>query len=58
MEKDLPHDLTRTVLAILIMAGLIAASIWILRPFLAAIVWSCAGCSRACGASGGLPPPS
>jgi predicted PurR-regulated permease PerM len=40
MEKDLPHDLTRTVLAILIMAGLIAASIWILRPFLAAIVWS------------------
>jgi predicted PurR-regulated permease PerM len=41
MEQDpLRRDLTRTVLAILIMGGLIAASIWILRPFLAAIVWS------------------
>lgn len=40
MEPDLRHDLTRTVLAILIMGGLIAASIWILRPFLAAIIWS------------------
>jgi predicted PurR-regulated permease PerM len=40
MEPDLRRDLTRTVLAILIMGGLIAASIWILRPFLAAIVWS------------------
>jgi predicted PurR-regulated permease PerM len=40
MEQDSPRDLTRTVLAILIIGGLIAASIWILRPFLAAIVWS------------------
>ena len=40
MERDLRHDLTRTVLAILIIGGLIAASIWILRPFLAALVWA------------------
>jgi len=41
MEQDpLRRDLTRTVFAVLIMGGLIAASIWILRPFLAAIVWS------------------
>jgi predicted PurR-regulated permease PerM len=40
MEQDLRRDLTRTVLAILIMGGLIAASIWILRPFLAATIWS------------------
>ena len=40
MEHGLPRDLTRTVLAVLIIGGLIAASIWILRPFLAAIVWS------------------
>jgi len=40
MEQDLRRDLTRTVLAILIIGGLIAASFWILRPFLAAIIWS------------------
>jgi predicted PurR-regulated permease PerM len=41
MERDpLQRDLTRTVFAILIMGGLIAASIWILRPFLAATIWS------------------
>jgi predicted PurR-regulated permease PerM len=40
MEQDLRRDLTRTVLAILIIGGLIAASIWILRPFLAATIWS------------------
>jgi predicted PurR-regulated permease PerM len=40
MEHGLPRDLTRTVLAVLIIGGLIVASIWILRPFLAAIVWS------------------
>ena len=33
-------DLTRTVLAILILGGLIVASLWILRPFLAATVWA------------------
>jgi predicted PurR-regulated permease PerM len=40
MEQDPRRDLTRTVLAILIIGGLIAASVWILRPFIAAIVWS------------------
>jgi predicted PurR-regulated permease PerM len=40
MEHGLPRDLTRTVLAILIIGGLIVASFWILRPFLAATIWS------------------
>jgi len=40
MEQGLRRDLTRTVLAVLIIGGLIAASFWILRPFLAATVWS------------------
>jgi predicted PurR-regulated permease PerM len=40
MEQDLRRDLTRTVFAILIIGGLIAASLWILRPFLAATIWS------------------
>src|SRR5260370_39131966 len=40
MEQDLRRDLTRTVLASLVIAGLIAASVWILRPFLAATIWS------------------
>jgi predicted PurR-regulated permease PerM len=35
-----PRDLTRTVLAVLLIAMLIAASFWILRPFLLAIVWA------------------
>src|SRR5437773_11670218 len=33
-------DLTRTTLAVLFVAGLIAACFWILRPFLAAIIWA------------------
>ncbi len=40
MEQDLRRDLTRTVFAVLIIGGLIAASVWILRPFLAATIWS------------------
>ena len=40
METDLRRDLTRTVLAVLFIFALIAASFWILRPFLAAIIWS------------------
>jgi len=40
MEQNLRRDLTRTVLAVLIIGGLIAASLWILRPFLAATIWS------------------
>jgi predicted PurR-regulated permease PerM len=40
METDPRRDLTRTVLAVLFIGGLILASFWILRPFLAAIIWS------------------
>ena len=40
MEQHLRRDLTRTVLAILIIGGLIAAALWILRPFLAATIWA------------------
>jgi predicted PurR-regulated permease PerM len=40
MEPDLRRDLTRTVFAVLIIGALIAASVWILRPFLAATIWS------------------
>jgi predicted PurR-regulated permease PerM len=32
-------DLTRVVLTVLFIGGLIAASFWILRPFLGAIIW-------------------
>ena len=39
-RRDYRGDLTRTVLAILIIGGLIVASLWILRPFLAATIWS------------------
>ncbi|NJD23962.1 MAG: AI-2E family transporter YdiK [Betaproteobacteria bacterium] len=34
------HDLTRNTLAILFIVGLIGLSVWVLRPFLAAIVWA------------------
>ncbi len=34
------HDITRTTLAVLFIAILIATSFWILRPFLTAIVWA------------------
>ena len=40
MEIDLRRDLTRTVLAVLFIFALIAASLWILRPFIAAVIWS------------------
>src|SRR5262245_30590493 len=33
-------DLTRTTLAILFIAGLLAASFWIVKPFLPALVWA------------------
>ena len=38
--NELPVEITRTVLAILFMGLLIASSLWILSPFLAAIVWA------------------
>ena len=34
------HDITRTTLAVLFIGILIAASIWILRPFITSIVWA------------------
>lgn len=37
---DVRNDLTRTMLAVLFVAGLIAGSFWILKPFLPAIVWA------------------
>jgi len=35
-----PNDLTRTVLAVLAIGILIAASFWIVRPFLPAMIWA------------------
>src|SRR5512135_3816125 len=35
-----PQDLTRTVLAVLSLGGIIAVSIWILKPFLPALIWA------------------
>ncbi len=40
MEQDLRRDLTRTVLAVLVIGGLLAASLWIVRPFIAATIWA------------------
>jgi predicted PurR-regulated permease PerM len=37
---DIPRDLTRTLLAVLAIGGLIAASFWVLRPFLLATIWA------------------
>ncbi len=39
-NPDKQRDLTRTVLAVLLMVILIGASFWVLRPFLLAIVWA------------------
>jgi predicted PurR-regulated permease PerM len=45
MNKDVPTaplrgELTRTVLAVLLIAILIGASFWVLRPFLLSVVWA------------------
>ncbi|MCP5269468.1 MAG: AI-2E family transporter YdiK [Zoogloeaceae bacterium] len=37
---DIKHDLSRTVLAVVCLAGLAGASFWVLRPFLAATIWA------------------
>src|SRR4030067_747441 len=34
------RDLTRTVLAVLFIGGLLGFSLWILRPFLVALIWA------------------
>jgi predicted PurR-regulated permease PerM len=40
MTTTPPRDLTRTTLAVLAIAGLIGASLWILQPFLPAVAWA------------------
>jgi len=40
MPPDLKQDLARNVLAVMFIFALMAASFWILRPFLAAVIWS------------------
>jgi predicted PurR-regulated permease PerM len=40
MQPDLKQDLARNVLAVMFIFALMAASFWILRPFLAAVIWS------------------
>lgn len=40
MPMPVQHDLTRTVLVILIIALLISGSLWTLLPFLSAIIWA------------------
>ena len=37
---DVRNDLTRTTLAILFILALIGGSVWILRPFLPAVLWA------------------
>ncbi|HYA37176.1 MAG TPA: AI-2E family transporter YdiK [Candidatus Methylomirabilis sp.] len=37
---EIQRDLTRTVLAVLFIGGLIAVSFWVLRPFLGALIWA------------------
>jgi len=38
--SDIQRDLTRTVLAVLFIGGLLGFSLWILSPFLAALIWA------------------
>jgi predicted PurR-regulated permease PerM len=40
MSEPIQRDLTRNVLAILVIGGLCGFSFWILRPFLPAIIWA------------------
>jgi len=35
-----PRDLARSMLVVLLLGGLIAASLWILRPFLPSVIWA------------------
>ncbi len=37
---DVPRDLPRDILAVLFIGALIGASLWILRPFMASIIWA------------------
>jgi predicted PurR-regulated permease PerM len=40
IAPEVRRDLARTTLAVLIIVGLLAASLWIIRPFLLALIWS------------------
>jgi predicted PurR-regulated permease PerM len=40
VNERAPGELARVVLVVLVIGGLIAASFWILRPFLGAIIWA------------------
>lgn len=40
MLSDIRRDLVRNTLAIIVIVGLLALSVWVLRPFLAATVWA------------------
>lgn len=40
LTAETPNDITRSVLAVLFIVALIGSSLWILRPFLGAIVWA------------------
>ena len=38
--SDLGYDLARITLAVLFIAALIGTSLWVLRPFLPAVIWA------------------
>jgi len=40
MSEPQKHDLTRIVLMVLFIGGLLAASFWVLRPFIGAVIWA------------------
>ena len=39
-RRTLPRDLTRTTLAVLVLAALIGTSLWVLQPFLGPAIWA------------------
>ena len=39
-EVDIKRDLTRTTLALLFLGVLIIASLWVVAPFLPAVIWA------------------
>src|SRR5581483_4516626 len=43
MKPDRPPELTRMTLQVVALSALIAASFWIIRPFLAALLWAIMG---------------
>jgi predicted PurR-regulated permease PerM len=40
MADQQKHDLTRAVLSVLFIGGMMAASFWVLQPFLGAVIWA------------------